>query len=154
MTPSRWNPFREIEDLMDRYNKLFANTRIQPSEELGGNRELLTTKADWMPAVDISETDKDYRIKVEIPEVKKEDVKVALQEGILTISGERRYEQDVGDVKQHRLERYYGSFVRSFSLPEDAQEENIDAEYRDGMLFLTVPKAEASKPKAIEVKVH
>lgn len=153
MTPSRWNPFREIEDLMDRYNKLFASTRMMPAEDVGGSRELLA-KADWAPAVDISETEKDYRIKVEIPEVKKEDVKVSLQEGVLIISGERRYEKELGDVKHHRMERYYGSFVRSFSLPEDAQEDSIDAEYRDGMLFLTVPKAEASKPKAIEVKVH
>jgi HSP20 family protein len=109
--------------------------------------------ADWTPTVDISETDGEYQIKAEIPDVKKEDVKVTLEDGVLTIQGERKQEKEEKGKKYHRIERSYGSFVRSFSLPDVIDEEKVKAEFKDGVLSLHLPKSEKAKPKAIEVKV-
>jgi HSP20 family protein len=109
--------------------------------------------ADWTPSVDISETDGEYQIKAEIPDVKKEDVKVTLEDGVLTIQGERKQEKEEKGKKFHRIERSYGSFVRTFSLPDVIDEEKVKAEFKDGVLNLHLPKSEKAKPKAIEVKV-
>ena len=111
------------------------------------------TVADWVPSVDITEDNKEYLIKAEIPEVNKNDVRVTVQEGVLTIQGERRQEKEEKDKRLHRVERAYGTFVRSFSLPEDVAEENVKAEFKDGMLWVHLPKTEKAKPKSIEVKV-
>jgi HSP20 family protein len=109
--------------------------------------------ADWVPSVDVSETDGAYQIKAEIPDVKKEDVKVTLEDGVLTIQGHRKQEKEETGKKYHRVERSYGSFVRSFTLPDLVDEENVKAEFKDGVLNLQLPKSEKAKPKAIEVKV-
>jgi len=111
------------------------------------------TVADWMPVVDISESDGEYLIKAELPEVKKEDVKVTVEDGVLTIQGERRQEKEEKGKRYHRVERSYGSFVRSFTLPESVDEGGVKAEYKDGVLNLHLPKSEKVKPKAIDVKV-
>lgn len=142
-----WDPFRELEDMSDRLNRMFARPAVRTN-----GKETLTV-ADWSPTVDISETDGEYLIKAELPEVKKDDVKVTLEDGILTIQGERRREKDEKTTKYHRVERSYGSFVRSFSLPDQVDENGVKAEYRDGMLNLRIPKSEKAKPRAIEVKV-
>jgi HSP20 family protein len=92
-------------------------------------------------------------IKAEIPEVDKKDVKVTVQEGVLTIQGERRQEKEEKDKRYHRVERAFGTFVRSFSVPEDVAEENVKAEFKDGMLCVHLPKTEKAKPKSIDVKV-
>ncbi|MCS6284585.1 MAG: Hsp20/alpha crystallin family protein [Nitrospira sp.] len=146
-TLMRWDPFRELEDMSDRLNRMFARPAVRTN-----GKETLTV-ADWSPTVDISETDGEYLIKAELPEVKKDDVKVTLEDGILTIQGERRREKDEKTTKYHRVERSYGSFVRSFSLPDQVDENGVKAEYRDGMLNLRIPKSEKAKPRAIEVKV-
>lgn len=104
-------------------------------------------------AVDITEDEKEYVIKAELPEVKKEDVKLTVQDNVLAISGERKYEKEEKDKKYHRVERAYGSFLRSFTLPEDADGSKVAAEYKDGLLKVHLPKAERAKPKSIEVKV-
>ena len=148
-TLMRWDPFRELEDMSDRLNRMFA----RPVVRTNGNGKETLTVADWSPTVDISETDGEYLIKAELPEVKKDDVKVTLEDGILTIQGERRREKDEKTTKYHRVERSYGSFVRSFSLPDQVDENGVKAEYRDGMLNLRIPKSEKAKPRAIEVKV-
>jgi HSP20 family protein len=109
--------------------------------------------ADWVPAVDVSETDGEYQIKAEIPDVKKEDVKVTLEDGVLTIQGQRKQEKEDKGTKYHRVERAYGSFVRSFTLPDLVDEQKVNAEFKDGVLNLQLPKSEKSKPKAIEVTV-
>ena len=109
--------------------------------------------ADWVPAVDVSETDGEFKIKAEIPDVKKEDVKVTLEDGVLTIQGQRKQEKEDKGTKYHRVERTYGSFVRSFTLPDLVDEEKVKAEFKDGVLNLQLPKSEKAKPKAIEVKV-
>jgi HSP20 family protein len=109
--------------------------------------------ADWVPAVDVSETDGEYQIKAEIPDVKKEDVKVTLEDGVLTIQGQRKQEKEDKGTKYHRVERAYGSFVRSFTLPDLVDEQKVNAEFKDGVLNLQLPKSEKAKPKAIEVTV-
>ena len=106
------------------------------------------------PRVDISETDKEFAIKAEIPDVQKEDVKVSVDNGVVTIQGERKQEKEEKGKKFHRVERYYGSFVRSFTLPDNIDEANIKASFKDGMLNLQIPKSAVAKPKSIEVKVE
>ena len=147
MTLVRWDPFRELEDMSERLNRVFS----RPSRPNNGKENL--TVADWMPTVDISETEGEYLIKAELPEVKKEEVKVTVENGVLTLQGERRQEKEEKGKKFHRVERSYGSFVRSFSLPETVDEGAVKAEYKDGVLNLHLPKAEKVKPKAIDVKV-
>lgn len=147
MSLVRWDPFRELEDMSDRLNRMFARPALRSS-----GKETLTV-ADWMPVVDISENDGGYLIKAELPEVKKEDVKVTVEDGVLTIQGERRQEKEEKGKKYHRVERSYGSFVRSFTLPESVDESAVKAEYKDGVLNLHLPKSERVKPKAIDVKV-
>jgi HSP20 family protein len=147
MTLVRWDPFRELESVSDRLNRVFARPTLSTSA-----REALTV-ADWMPTVDISETDSEYLIKAELPEVKKEEVKVTVENGVLTLQGERRQEKEEKGKKFHRVERSYGSFVRSFTLPESVDDSAVKAEYKDGMLNLHLPKTEKVKPKSIDVKV-
>jgi len=147
MTLVRWDPFRELEDMSERLNRVFS----RPSLRNSGKENL--TVADWMPTVDISETEGEYLIKAELPEVRKEDVKVTVENGVLTLQGERRQEKEEKGKRFHRVERSYGSFVRSFTLPESVDESFVKAEYKDGVLNLHLPKSEKVKPKAIDVKV-
>lgn len=142
MQLTKWDPFREMEDVFDRYSRAIGWPRR------GRSQEVLAT-GEWAPRVDIAETDNEFIIKAEIPEVKKDDVKVTVDSGVLTIRGERKREKEEKDKKFHRLERYYGSLT----LPDNVDEGKIDASFKDGMLNLKIPKTEAAKPKAIEVKV-
>jgi len=144
----KWDPFRELEEVSTRLNRIFGRS-LARSES--GNEMLAV--ADWAPSVDISETDSAYLIKGEIPGVKKEDVKVTVQDGMLTIQGERKQEKEEKGKKFHRVECSYGSFVRSFRVPDDADENKVKAEFKDGMINITLPKSEKAKPKAIEVSV-
>ncbi len=147
MTLVRWDPFRELEDMSERLNRVFARPALRTT-----GKETLTV-VDWIPMVDISETEGEYLIKAELPEVKKEDVKVTVEDGVLTLQGERRQEKEEKGKKYHRVERSYGSFIRSFTLPESVDEGGVKAEYKDGVLNLHLPKTEKVKPKAIDVKV-
>ena len=147
MTLVRWDPFRELEDMSERLNRVFSRPTLRNT-----GKENLTV-ADWMPTVDISETESEYLIKAELPEVRKEDVKVTVENGVLTLQGERRQEKEEKGRRFHRVERSYGSFVRSFTLPESVDEGGVNAEYKDGVLALHLPKSEKVKPKAIDVKV-
>ena len=110
--------------------------------------------SDWAPRVDISEDDKEYIVKAEVPEVKKEDIKVRVEEGVLRITGERKSEKEEKGKKFHRIERSYGSFERSFTLPDDADATKVTSEFTEGMLQVHLPKSPSAKPKAIEVKVQ
>src|SRR5437899_2536508 len=110
---TRWDPFRELDDLQSRLSALLGRASIRKN---GGQDETLTV-AEWAPLVDIAEDENEYLIKAELPEVKKEDVKVTVQHDVLTISGERQYEKEEKGKKYHRVERAYGSFARIFSLP-------------------------------------
>jgi HSP20 family protein len=115
-------------------------------------KETLTV-ADWIPTVDIEEGDQDYHITAELPGLRKEDVKITLQEGVLTLQGERKQEREEKGKRFHRVERSYGGFVRSFALPDVVDEAKVLAEFKDGVLHIRLPKSEKAKPKAIEVKV-
>ena len=108
-------------------------------------------EGDWMPAVDIEESDKAYLVRAELPGVHKDDVHVVIENNVLTIKGEKRVE--IEDTKRHRVERSYGSFVRSFTLPHTVKTTNIKAEYVDGVLNLTIAKVIKAKTKQIEVKI-
>lgn len=147
-TITRWNPVRDLEDI---HSRLTSALRL-PSFQKDGDKELMTV-AEWAPAVDITEDDKEYLVKAELPEVNKENVKVTVENGILTISGERQFDKEEKGRKYHRIERSYGSFVRSFGLPDDADAEKVEAQFTDGVLKVHVAKSEAAKPKQIEVKV-
>ena len=146
---TRWDPFRDLEALQERMSQLFSLTPLRGN---GGKEDLSAT--EWMPLVDVTEDDQEYLIKAELPEVKKEDVKVTAENGVLRITGERKYEKETKTKKEHRMERSYGRFERSFALPEDASVAKVSAEFKDGMLKVHLPKDENAKPKAIEVKVQ
>lgn len=144
----KFDPFKELEDVSSRLSRMFG----RPLGRLDANSDMLAM-VDWTPSADISETDTAYLIKADIPGVKKEDVKVTIQEGMLTIQGERKMEKEEEDKKFHRIERSYGSFMRSFRLPDDADESAVKAEFKDGMLNVTVTKSAKAKPKSINVSV-
>jgi HSP20 family protein len=145
----RWNPFKEMEEMEKRLSSFFGRVPVGAD----GDKKEAITVAEWSPLVDISEDEKEYLIKAEIPEMRKEDIKLNVHDDVLTITGERKYEKEEKNKKYHRVERSYGSFLRSFTLPEDADGTKVGAEYKDGLLKIHLPKSEKAKPKAIEVKV-
>lgn len=112
------------------------------------------TVAHWAPAVDISEDDKEYVVKAELPDLKKEEVKVSVENGELTISGERKFEKEETGRKYHRIERSYGTFLRSFTLPDSVDATKARADFKNGMLEVHLPKDVTSKPKSIEINVQ
>ena len=146
---TRWDPFKEMDDLQSRFAKLFGLTSARTAN---GGKELMTV-AEWAPSVDISEDDKEWLVKADLPEVKKEDVKVTVEDGVLTITGERKFEKEEKDKKYHRIERSYGNFLRSFTLPDAADGSKVSADFKDGVLKVHLPKNEKAKPKSVEVKV-
>jgi len=148
-TLTRWNQLREMEALQHGLASLINRPPVHRPE---GHEEPMAV-AEWSPLVDISEDDKEYLIKAELPEVKKEDVKVTAEDGTLIIMGERKFEKEEKNKKYHRIERAYGSFGRSFSLPDDASPAKVSAEFKDGVLTVHLAKDEKAKPQQIEVKV-
>lgn len=146
---SRWNPMKELEEMEKRLSTIFGKA---PSAASGEKKEAIAV-ADWSPLVDITEDEKEYVVKAEIPEMKKEDIKLNVHDDLLTITGERKYEKEEKGKKYHRVERAYGSFMRSFTLPEDADSSKVSAEYKDGLLKVHIPKSEKAKPKTTEVKI-
>jgi len=141
MSLIRWEPMREMEDFFRDYASFFAPARRRISG------------TDWTPTANVSETEKEYLIKAELPEVKKEDVQITLADGVLTISGERKMDKEEKDANEIRVESFYGSFSRSFALPSDANAQGITAESKDGVLRVHVPKTEQSKPKSVTIDV-
>jgi len=144
MSMAIWDPFHAMEELVDRYNRSARKSLVKyddKSFEVG----------DWMPTVDISETDDAFIVKAELPGVEKNDVSVKIEDGVLTIKGEKKSE--IEDEQKHRIECTYGSFVRSFTLPQATKSDSIKAEYKNGILNLTIPKSEEVKPKEIEIKI-
>lgn len=138
-TLSIWNPIHGMDSLL--HNRLF----------LGGDGH---AAEEWSPLVDIEETESEYLIRAELPGLSKDNVKVTVEDGVLMLSGERELERRVEGQTFHRVERSHGSFSRSFTLPEDADGESVKANYKDGMLKVSVAKREDAKPKAIEVRVE
>jgi HSP20 family protein len=144
-----WDPFREFVDLSDRLNRMFQGSAAANND----GREQALTVFDWVPAVNISETDKAYVVKADLPEVAKENVKITHEDGVLTIQGERRQEKRSENEKFHRVESSYGKFLRRFTLPEDTQAEGIEATFKEGALSVVIPKAEAKRPAVRQIPV-
>jgi len=143
----RWNPLREFEAIQNRMNTLFT----RPMLPLPAGENLAVS--EWTPLVDVEESDKEFTIKAELPEVNKEDVKVELENGSIRISGERKLEKEESGHRWHRVERSYGAFERTFTLPEETRRTEIKAEFKDGLLKVHLPKGESAKPKTLEIPV-
>jgi len=133
-----------MEDLLDRYGRSTRTSMAKPDDRA-------FEAGDWMPMVDIDESEDAFVVKAELPGVDKDDVSVTIEDGVMTIKGEKRTETK--DKKRHRVECSYGSFVRSFTLPQSSTADKVVAEYKNGILHLTIPKSEEAKPRQIEVKV-
>jgi HSP20 family protein len=143
MNMTVWNPFREMENMFERYNRTSGHG---PDTDLGF--------VDWSPTVDIEESDNFYLIRADVPGVDKKDINVHMDKGVLSITGEKHEEKETGKgTKRHRTERYSGSFARRFTLPGTIKADKIDASYKDGVLSLMIPKAEEAKPRSIDIKV-
>jgi HSP20 family protein len=147
MNMQLWNPFQEFENMLERYNK-------SGTSNLGKQLNTELSFADWAPSVDIEEEENKYVIKADLPGVDKQDIDVKLENGVLSIRGEKQTETETGKgTKRHRSERFHGTFARSFTLPDAVKADKVDASYKDGVLSLTIPKAEEAKPKSIDIKV-
>jgi HSP20 family protein len=148
MAITRWRPFRDMISVQDEMNRLFDDFFGRPVMR----REW--TEAAWCPCVDVSETKDNVIINTEIPGMSKDDVKVSIQDNVLTLSGEKKEEKEEKDANYHRMERSYGSFSRSFTLPTTVQADKVKAAYKDGILRITLPKSEEVKPKQIPITVE
>src|ERR1700724_3338324 len=144
-TLTQWEPFRGATTLQDQVNRLFNNVLERTGEE--------SSLTAWAPSVDIYETEHELVVKADLPEVDSKDLDIRVENNILTIRGERKFENKVSEDKYLRVERAYGSFRRSFSLANTVNSEAIKADYQNGVLTLTVPKREEAKPKQIKVSV-
>ena len=145
-----WNPLREMEQAQNRLNQIFLGGF---PNRIGSGEIHSMAVADWSPEVDISEDDQGYLLKADLPEMKKDDVRVTVEEGVLSVSGERKSEKEDQKKKFHRIELSFGTFRRSFTLPEDADSTKVTADLRDGVLRVHLPTARVAKSKATQVKV-
>ena len=143
MLLTRSNPFVELDEIQQRLNRLFGDKGVKPADAF----------ADFVPLVDIQETDNEFIVKADLPEVKKEEVKVHLENGVLAIEGERCQEKEEKGKRFHRLEREYGKFVRRFAMPTEIDAGKVRAEFKEGVLNVFLPKAASAKPKVIDIKV-
>ena len=141
----RWEPFRDLLSTQDRFNRLVNDTfsRFFDEGDLGAR--------NWAPPVDVYETEHDVVLKAELPGVDPKEVEVRVEDGTLYLKGERKFENEVKQDNYHRIERAYGSFVRSFPLPSSVDAEKANAQYKNGVLTLTLPKREEAKPKTIKI---
>lgn len=143
----RWDPFRDLISIQDRMNRLFEQTLARTREEEG------IAASTWMPAVDIYETPDQVVMKAELPGLTREDIEINVRDNALSLRGQRKFEKDVKEENYLRIERAYGSFQRSFTLPVTIQQDKIKAVFKDGVLELTLPKAEEARPKQIKIDV-
>jgi HSP20 family protein len=148
MNIAKWEPIKDLLTLQDRMNRLFDDSvrGLRPGEEALGT-------AIWSPAVDIYETDNEVVLKAEVPEISQKDIDIQVENNTLVLRGERKFEKEAKRENFHRIERAYGSFVRSFTLPNSIDQEKIRADYKDGILKIVMPKREETKPKQIKVAV-
>lgn len=142
MTLTRWDPFRELQDRM---NRMFEDTGR------GWRSDEPSSTTTWSPAVDIYETQSEILVQAELPGVDRKDISLHLEKNVLTLKGERRFEKETNQENYHRIERAYGGFSRSFSIPATVEEDKIRAEYKDGILKIALPKKEQVKPKQIQI---
>jgi len=142
----RWDPFRDLVSIQDELNRLFGRTYT------GGEALRPTAAGAWMPAMDVYETGDTIVAKLELPGIEPGDVEVAVEDSTLTVSGKREFESETNEENYHRVERRYGSFSRSISLPQTADVEKVNARFDKGVLHIEVPKSERAKPKKIEIE--
>jgi|SRR5690349_13490692 HSP20 family protein len=143
-TLTRWNPLAEVEELREQVDSWLKGRSNGEAGQL----------MEWAPNVDIAEDEKEYLIRAELPGVKKQDLNVTYENGVLTLTGERKEDREEKTRRYHRLECSYGKFTRSFTLPEDIEPDKIEAEFKDGVLWVHVTKSEKARPKQIPVKVN
>jgi HSP20 family protein len=143
----KWEPFRDVDDVFDRF---FAETMRRWPRQAAQSPQA----NEWAPLADVSETDGEFLIKAELPEVRKEDVSITVQDGVLTLAGERKQEKREDQEKTHRIERLYGSFARRFALPENADEQGIRAESRDGVIVIHIPKQRVVEPQPRQIQIQ
>lgn len=141
MTLMRWSPWNELESMNRQLSRLLDDSHNNIASEAG----------QWAPSVDIRESDEALLVQAELPGIEKKDVHLEVKDGVLTLSGERRYEKDVKEENIHRVERAYGRFSRSFSLPRNVDAEKVEATMKDGVLEVRLPKRESAKPKSIAI---
>jgi HSP20 family protein len=153
MTLVKFNPMRDLVDFERQFNKMFNSFENRFGISRSKDEENEYENAVWMPLTDIYEDKEKYTLKLDLPGIKKDDVKISFVDNKLSISGERSQESEHKDSKCHRIERSFGRYYRSFNLPEHVQSDKINAEFKDGQLTISVPKAEEAKPKEIEIKV-
>jgi HSP20 family protein len=146
-TITPWDPFQDLEQFSHQLSNLFERSALRRDSKDS------PTVPNWSPLVDISEDEKEYLIKAELPEVEKDAVKLTVEKGVLTITGERHLEQTDKSARHHRIERFYGKFARSFAVPENADGSGITADFKNGVLRVHLPKTEEAKPKQIEISV-
>ena len=147
-SPRTWDPFSELSTLQERMNRLFEETLPSTRKEEELNRSA------FYPSVDINEGDKAITLKADLPGIKKEDVHIDVNDGVITLRGERKFEKEDKQENYHRIERSYGNFHRSFTLPLTVDISAIKAKYKDGILEVTLPKTEEAKPKSIPVEIN
>lgn len=149
MTIIRWKPYTEINTFRDGMNQLF-NEFMGPWHSRLDKEE--TREMAFHPPVDIKENKDSYQVTMEVPGVNKEEISIEMKESVLSISGKREISSEEKDETYHRIERYYGSFCRSFTIPTPVDEKKIDAAYKDGILTISIPKKEEARPKKIAIK--
>ena len=142
MNLMRWDPYREVSSLQDRLNRAFGG-RTERDDEM--------QLAAWAPPVDIAEEKDRILITAELPGFKESEIEIQTENGMLTLRGERKFEKETDGKSYHRVERSYGQFVRSFSLPNNVDREKIQATFRDGLLQVELPKREDAKPRTIKI---
>ena len=145
MAVVRWDPFRELGMLQDRMNRLFDDTGR------GWRSDEPAATTSWSPSVDIFETEGEIIVKAELPGLERKDIVLHLENNVLTLRGERKFEKETKEENYHRIERSYGNFSRSFSIPATVDDEKIRADYKDGVLKIALPKKEQAKPKQIKI---
>lgn len=147
MQITRWDPLRELEHMSNRLSRVFGTPTLRQGDETDDGF------ANFAPAIDVAETDGEYLITADLPDVKREDVKVGIEDGILGIEGERRMEKEDKGKRFHRVERAYGRFVRRMAVPTGVDPKRVAADFKDGVLHVHLPKSEEAKPRAIDVKI-
>ncbi len=146
----RFDPFRELRTMQNRIDRMFGDAMTRQTGE--GEEEPL--RASWLPAVDVHENDAEITLRVELAGLTQDDVELTIDKGRLSLQGEKRLEKEDTDGDYRRIESRYGSFFRSFPLPDSVDQEKVDAHFENGVLHVVLPKTEEAKPKRIQVKIH
>jgi HSP20 family protein len=146
MAITRWDPFRDLSLLQERMNRVFEDAAVR-----GWKNDEPSATTSWSPAVDIYETDSEIMVQAELPGVDRKDIALQLENNVLTLKGDRRFEKETNQDNYHRIERSYGGFSRAFTIPTIVDEEKIRADYRDGILKIALPKKEQVKAKQIKI---